>query len=65
MTTPTVGVYEPEQYGVELGNSPMETPVKRVRPRPVSEQPLGRTQPQAFYEGDGGKVLRFPHLNCH
>ncbi|KAF8122215.1 hypothetical protein EV363DRAFT_1558093 [Boletus edulis] len=35
----------------------METPVKRVRPRPVSEQPLGRTQPQAFYEGDGDNVV--------
>ncbi|KAF8126207.1 hypothetical protein EV363DRAFT_1174692 [Boletus edulis] len=35
----------------------METPVKRVRPRPVSEQPLGRTQPQAVYEGDGDNVV--------
>ncbi|KAF8120967.1 hypothetical protein EV363DRAFT_1187564 [Boletus edulis] len=32
-------------------------PVKRVCPRPVSEQPLGRTQPQAFYEGDGDNVV--------
>ncbi|KAF8416855.1 hypothetical protein L210DRAFT_3511592 [Boletus edulis BED1] len=32
-------------------------PVKCVRPRPVSEQPLGRTQPQAFYEGDGNNVV--------
>ncbi|KAF8425040.1 hypothetical protein L210DRAFT_3489659 [Boletus edulis BED1] len=55
--TPTVGVYEHEQHRAEVGNSPMETPVKRARPRPVSEQPLDRTQPQAFYEGDGDNVV--------
>ncbi|KIK98105.1 hypothetical protein PAXRUDRAFT_725108 [Paxillus rubicundulus Ve08.2h10] len=30
----------------------METPVKRARARPVSEQLLGRSRPKAIYEGD-------------
>ncbi|KAF8060726.1 hypothetical protein FPV67DRAFT_304096 [Lyophyllum atratum] len=33
---------------------PLATPVKRARPRPMSEQLLGRSRPQALYEGEDG-----------
>ncbi|KAG2030786.1 hypothetical protein BDR03DRAFT_161432 [Suillus americanus] len=34
------------------GHSDVETPIKRVRPRPVSEQLLGRSRPKAMYEDE-------------
>ncbi|OCH91742.1 hypothetical protein OBBRIDRAFT_833966 [Obba rivulosa] len=36
--------------------SPAETPVKRARPRPVSEQLLGRSRPQAICEDSHGVI---------
>ncbi|KAL4064764.1 hypothetical protein V8B97DRAFT_2010772 [Scleroderma yunnanense] len=37
---------------------PTETPVKRARPRPISEQLLGRSRPKAIYDdGDDDAVL--------
>ncbi|KAF9219060.1 hypothetical protein BS17DRAFT_439592 [Gyrodon lividus] len=38
--------------GDEESAAPMETPVKRARARPMSEQLLGRSRPKAMYEGD-------------
>ncbi|KAH7920517.1 hypothetical protein BV22DRAFT_1133018 [Leucogyrophana mollusca] len=35
----------------------METPVKRARPRPVSEQLLGRSRPKAIYEDDDDNAV--------
>ncbi|KAF9055274.1 hypothetical protein BDZ89DRAFT_1087946 [Hymenopellis radicata] len=37
------------------GHSTVSTPVRRARPRPVSEQMLGRSRPQGFHE-DAGQV---------
>ena len=54
-----------EQHEAEVVDSPTETPMKRVRPRPVSEQPLGRSRPKPFYEGDDGKIAYYPHPNCY
>ncbi|KAG1854418.1 hypothetical protein DFJ58DRAFT_787853 [Suillus subalutaceus] len=34
------------------GHSDVETPIKRVRQRPVSEQLLGRSRPKAMYEDE-------------
>ncbi|KAF8878425.1 hypothetical protein BD779DRAFT_1663807 [Infundibulicybe gibba] len=38
----------------EVLESPMATPVKKARARPVSEQLLGRSRPQAMYESEDG-----------
>ena len=54
-----------EQHEAEVENSLMETPVKRVRPRPVSEHLLGRSRPKPFYEGDDGEISYCLHPNCH
>ncbi|KAH7884200.1 hypothetical protein F5I97DRAFT_1671717 [Phlebopus sp. FC_14] len=35
----------------------VETPVKRARPRPMSEQLLGRSRPKAIYEEDGENAV--------
>ena len=40
-----------------------ETPVKRVRSRPMSEQPLDRSRPKPLYEGDDGNIVFFQHTN--
>lgn len=55
--------HELGQYEAEAGDSTMDTPVKHVCPRPVSEQPLARSRPKPFYEGDDGKILCCHHLN--
>ncbi|KAG1727136.1 hypothetical protein EDB19DRAFT_1914356 [Suillus lakei] len=34
------------------GHSDLDTPVKQTRPRPLSEQPLGRSRPKAMYEDE-------------
>ncbi|KAG9307943.1 hypothetical protein JVU11DRAFT_12818 [Chiua virens] len=39
------------------GESPTETPGKRVRPRPMSDQPLGRSRPQPIHEGDDNDAV--------
>ncbi|KAG6865214.1 hypothetical protein C0991_004415 [Blastosporella zonata] len=39
---------------VEEEELPMETPVKRARPRPLSEQLLGKSRPKPMYEGEDG-----------
>lgn len=44
---------------------PTETPVKRVRLRPVSEQRLSKSHAKPQYEGDDGKIVRCPRLNCN
>lgn len=36
------------------GHSDVETPSKRPRARPLSEQPLGRSRPKAMYEDENG-----------
>ena len=45
---------EPMAMGAEEDEK-LATPVKRARPRPMSEQLLGRGRPKC-YEGDDGKV---------
>ncbi|KAI0635339.1 hypothetical protein C8Q77DRAFT_1054820 [Trametes polyzona] len=51
-SAPTDDEHEPAQA------SPSDTPVKRARPRPMSEQMLGRPRPQPICdEGDGDGVL--------
>jgi hypothetical protein len=47
----TVPIVTIEEATVD-GHSDVETPIKRVRPRPVSEQPLGRSRPKAMYEDE-------------
>jgi hypothetical protein len=49
----TVPIVTIEEATVD-GHSDVETPIKRVRPRPVSEQPLGRSRPKAMYEDENG-----------
>ncbi|KIJ60131.1 hypothetical protein HYDPIDRAFT_32553 [Hydnomerulius pinastri MD-312] len=45
-------------HGVEEDEtSSMETPVKRARPRPMSEQLLGRSRPKAMYEEDDDNAV--------
>lgn len=36
------------------GQSDLETPIKRARPRPMSEMLLGRSRPKAMYEDENG-----------
>jgi hypothetical protein len=36
------------------GHSDVETPSKRARARPLSEQLLGRSRPKAMYEDENG-----------
>ena len=61
----TVDGHGLEQHEAEAENSPMETPQKRVRPRPVSEQLLDRSRPKPFYEGDDGEISCCSHPNYH
>jgi serine/arginine repetitive matrix protein 2 len=42
------------------GQSDLETPMKRARPRPMSEMLLGRSRPKAVYEDENGTSR---HLN--
>lgn len=53
----TVDGHELGRYEAKAGDSPMETPMKYVRPRPVSEQPLARGRPKPLHEGDDGEIL--------
>ncbi|KAG1847994.1 hypothetical protein C8R48DRAFT_779063 [Suillus tomentosus] len=48
---PTVPLVTIEEATVD-GHSDLETPVKRARLRPLSEQPLGRSRPKAMYEDE-------------
>ncbi|KAH0838886.1 hypothetical protein J3R83DRAFT_7313 [Lanmaoa asiatica] len=48
----TVEEHKLGRYEAEARDSPLETPTKRERPRPLSEQLLGRSRPKPFYEGD-------------
>lgn len=48
---------------VELPSPSDATPSKRVRPRPVSEQLLGRARPKAVYEEEECKSRQFESLN--
>jgi len=40
------------------GQSDLETPMKRPRPRPMSEMLLGRSRPKAMYEDENGALWR-------
>ncbi|KAG8220621.1 hypothetical protein J3R82DRAFT_2877 [Butyriboletus roseoflavus] len=53
----TVDGHELGRHEADVGNSPMETPVKYVRHRPVSDQPLARNRPKPSCEGDDGEIL--------
>ena len=59
----TVDGYGPEQHEAEAESSPLVTPVKRVRHRPVSEQALSRSRPKPIHEGGDGEFLLLLHLN--
>jgi hypothetical protein len=41
------------------GHSDLETPIKRARPRPMSEMLLGRSRPKAMYEDENGASRYF------
>ncbi|KAG6916979.1 hypothetical protein DXG01_004408 [Tephrocybe rancida] len=45
---------EEEQMQVPVEETPLETPAKRARSRPLSEQLLGRSRPKPMYEGEDG-----------
>ncbi|KAG2365179.1 hypothetical protein BDR07DRAFT_1470529 [Suillus spraguei] len=47
----TVPIVTIEEATVD-GHSDVETPIKRARPRPVSEHLLGRSRPKAMYEDE-------------
>ena len=51
----TVDGCEYTLHGTGDVNPPTQTPRKCVRPRPVSEQPLGRNRPRPFYEREDGE----------
>ncbi|KAG6810305.1 hypothetical protein H0H92_012482 [Tricholoma furcatifolium] len=38
----------------EDDDAPIETPIKRARPRPLSEQLMGKSRPRPLYEGEDG-----------
>lgn len=54
-------------HGDHESESVNTTPVKRVRPRPVSEQSLGHGRPKPYYEGDEGEShhIHIPAVNKH
>ncbi|KAF9235707.1 hypothetical protein BU15DRAFT_89481 [Melanogaster broomeanus] len=57
---PTVTIEEAtvDEHRMEQESaSTAETPMKRSRARPLSEQLLGRSRPKAFYEGDDGNAV--------
>ncbi|KAG0697268.1 hypothetical protein DFH29DRAFT_160061 [Suillus ampliporus] len=58
--------YEEEQHGLPIvtveeatvdGHSDHETPMKRARPRPLSEQLLGRSRPKAMHEDENENAV--------
>ncbi|RDB27260.1 hypothetical protein Hypma_004359 [Hypsizygus marmoreus] len=47
-------IIEEEEEDQVQDEQPLATPVKRARPRPLSEQLLGRSRPRPMYEGEDG-----------
>ncbi|RDB16264.1 hypothetical protein Hypma_003001 [Hypsizygus marmoreus] len=48
-------IIEEEEEDQVQDEQPLATPVKRARPRPLSEQLLGKSRPRPMYEGEDGK----------
>jgi len=59
----TVDRHGLERHETKAENLLVETPGKRVRPRPVSEQLLDQSRPKPFYGGDDGEISCYLHPN--
>ena len=58
----TVGEATMNDHDVDgLSSAVQTTPVKKPRPRPLSEQLLGRARPQAMHEEESGNIYLPPH----